>query len=235
MPAPLMLLPGLICDASIFASQIDRFRAAPCAVQALDGFGAIDSLEAMARETLRIGPPRMSLLGHSMGGRVALEVWRLAPERVERLALVSTGVHGVTPGEAAKRYALRELGRSEGGEALVDQWLPPMVAPANQADAGLMNRLRAMCIGQGVETYAAQIEALLNRPDATPLLATLDRPTLVCTGELDGWAPPAQHAAIAAVLPRATLQVVKGAGHMLPTEAPDAMNAVIADWLALPL
>jgi pimeloyl-ACP methyl ester carboxylesterase len=176
----------------------------------------------------------MSLLGHSMGGRVALEVWRLAPERVERLALLSTGAHGVKPDEAQKRYALRDLGRGEGAEALVDQWLPPMVAPASRANAELMAGLKAMCVAQGVETYAAQIEALLHRRDAAPLLATIDRPTLVCTGQLDTWAPPAQHAAIADALPRGTLRVIEGAGHMLPVEAPLALNAAIADWLALP-
>lgn len=228
MSAPLVLLPGLICDARIFAAQVRCFGG-----QAIDGFGKRSSFAEMAQFVLQNAPDRMSLLGHSMGARVALEIFRTAPDRIERLGLVSTGVHSVREGEAEKRFALRDLGRAEGPEALVDNWLPPMVAPHRVADTAFMESLRQMCVSAGVEAYAAQVAALLDRPEVESLLPEIDRPALVAVGALDAWSPPAQHRAIAAALPNALLRVVDSSGHMLPAEAPEALNAAIGEWLAM--
>jgi len=226
--ATLTLLPGLMCDARIFAAQRARFADAVV----IDGFGPLTTIDAMAQHVIATGPARMALLGHSMGARVALEVCRRAPDRVERLALVSTGVHVRREGEAEKRHALRDLGRQEGAAALVDQWLPPMVAPAREQDSALMTPLHVMAVDQGVEVYAAQIEALLDRPEVESLLPSLACPVLVAVGSEDRWSPPAQHAAIAAAIPNARLCIVEGSGHMLPAEAPEALNDAIAEWLA---
>lgn len=225
--APLLCLPGLLCDARIFAGQIARFGD----LVAIDGFGERRSLAEMAAHALAIAPSRMSLLGHSMGARVALEMVRQAPERIERLALVSTGTHRPRPGEAEKRYALRDLGRREGAAALVDAWLPPMIAPANRRPA-LVDPLRRMCIDAGIDVFAAQIEALLGRPSVDTLLPGIACPTLVAVGSEDVWSPPDQHHAITAVVPDARLVIIEGAGHMLPAEAPEALNDAIAAWLA---
>lgn len=226
----LVLLPGLICDARMFAAQRAHF---PTSV-AIDGFGTLRSLGEMAARALAAVPGRLALLGHSMGGRIALEAWRQAPDRIDRLALLSTGTHLPQPGEAEKRHALLDLGRSDGAEALVDRWLPPMVAPSRSGDAALMDPLRTMCIAAGVDAYAAQIGALLDRPEVDALLQTISCPTLVAVGAHDAWSPPEQHAGIAAAIPDAELIVIEGAGHMLPAEAPDALNAAIADWLSRP-
>lgn len=227
--AKLVLLPGLLCDSRVFAAQASRF---PEAVM-IDGFGACDSIAGMARRVISCGPDKMALLGHSMGARVALEVVRMAPKRVERLALVSTGTHKVRAGEAEKRYALLALGRDEGMAALVDRWLPPMVAPAHRTDQTLIAPLHLMAVQAGIETYAAQITALLDRPDVETLLPRIDCPTLVAVGAEDEWSPPHQHRAIAARIPGAQLKIIAGAGHMLPAEAPDALNKAIADWLSM--
>lgn len=227
----LLLLPGLICDSRIFEPQIAAFGDAVAAAD----YGDADDLGAMADRALTAAPPRFALLGHSMGARVALEIIRRAPQRVTRLALVSTGVHLPEPGEAAKRHALREIGRAQGMAALVDAWLPPMVAPARRDDAAFMVPLRAMCIDAGLPRFEAQIHALLNRPEVESLLPRLTCPVLVATGSEDQWSPPDQHAAIAALIPDARLVVVEGSGHMLPREAPDALNAAITDWLDRPV
>jgi pimeloyl-ACP methyl ester carboxylesterase len=100
----------------------------------------------MAARVLRLAPPRFALLGHSMGARVALEIVRTAPTRVDRCALVSTGVHQVRIGEAHKRYVLGDLCRISGIAVLVDAWLPPMIAPANRDNDLLFAQLRQMCI-----------------------------------------------------------------------------------------
>lgn len=226
----LLFLPGLICDARVFAPQLAAFAES----RAVDGYGEANTLEGMARVALAQAPESFDLLGHSMGARVALEVFRLAPNRVRRLALVSTGVHPLGADEPAKRRALQAIGHERGFEALVDTWLPPMVAEGSRADAALYVPMRRMCLDQGQEIFDAQIEALLNRPEQESLLGRIECPTLVMTGALDAWSPPAQHEAIAARIADSSLTIVPGAGHMLPHEAPEAVNEAIAAWLEKP-
>ncbi len=120
--------------------------------------------------SLEQAPESFDLFGHSMGGRVALEVFRLAPERVRRLALSSTGVHSLRPTEPANRHALQALGHEQGFEALVDTWLPPMVADANRAKPELYQPMRQMCLDAGQAVFDAQINALLTRPEQASLL-----------------------------------------------------------------
>src|SRR3990167_9405334 len=193
----LLLLPGLICDSRIYAPQLAAFGDA----YAVDSYGLADSLPAMARIALDFadahGADAFDLLGHSMGARVALEVFRLAPARVRRLGLMSTGVHPVQPGEAEKRAGLVAIGHQQGFAALVDAWLPPMVAEANRADPAIYQPLRRMCIEAGQDMFDAQIRALLTRPEQESLLPQIVCPTLVLTGALDTWTPPQQHAAMA--------------------------------------
>lgn len=227
--APLLLLPGLLCDARIWPVEtlsLTRPVIAPM------GYGDADSIVIMAERALEGAPERVSIVGHSMGARVALEIVRRHPERVERLALVSTGVHLPRPGEANARHALLDLGLAEGAEALVDRWLPPMVAPHRRFDQSLMQRLRTMCVQAGVDVFAHQVKALLHRPEVERWLRDIACPTLVLVGSEDQWSPPDQHRAIAAAIPGAQLKIIEKAGHMLPQEAPEAFVEALADWLA---
>jgi pimeloyl-ACP methyl ester carboxylesterase len=226
----LLFLPGLACDARIYAPQLAAFPDS----RAVDGYGTADTLAEMARIALDQAPESFDLFGHSMGGRVALEIYRLAPERVRRLALVSTGVHSLRDGEPAKRRALQAIGWNHGFDKLIDEWLPPMVAEANRAQPEVYDPLRRMNVEAGQEVFDAQIHALVNRAEVESLLPRIACPTLVMTGELDAWSPPAQHAAIAAAIPDSELAIVPGAGHMIQLEAPDAVNHAIARWLARP-
>lgn len=232
----LLFLPGLICDARIYAPQTAAFADS----SVVDSYGPrtapADSLVDMARIALAqadaLGADQFDVFGHSMGGRVALELVRLAPDRVRRLALVSTGVHPLAPDETGKREGLKAIGHRHGFDALVDTWLPPMVAEANRADPAIYAPLRAMSLSMGQQVFDAQINALVTRPDVTGLLGQITCPTLVMTGELDAWASPAQHATIAAAIPGSQLVIVPQAGHMIQFEAPLAVNAAIAAWLA---
>ena len=224
------MLPGLICDASIYAPQTAAFADS----RAVAGYGLCDSLPGMAEIVLDQAPERFDLFGHSMGGRVALEVFRKAPERVRRLALVSTGVHPLREGEREAREALKAIGHEQGYEALVDAWLGPMIAEANREDPEIVAPLKQMCLAAGQETFDAQIEALLARPEQESLLRQIDCPVLVMTGSQDTWSGPAQHAAIAEAIPDSELVIVEGAGHMIQLEAPEAVNQAIASWLQMP-
>jgi len=230
----LLFLPGLICDARIYAPQSAAFARS----LVVDGYGLADSLAEMARIALAAadaaGAERLDVFGHSMGGRVALELCKIAPERVARLALVSTGIHPVGPNEPASRAALQAIGHEHGFAALVDHWLPPMVAEANRSAPEIYQPMRDMCLSKGQAMFDAQIKALLGRPEIASLLPQIHCPVLVMTGELDGWAPPRQHQTMADLLPDAQLVIAGGAGHMIQLEAPGAVNAAIADWLARP-
>jgi pimeloyl-ACP methyl ester carboxylesterase len=226
-----VILPGLMCDSRMFAAMLEGV---PDAV-VIDGFyDGCDRIETMADYSLARMPDRCALTGHSMGARVALEIVRRAPERVERLALVDTGIHPVRSGEREKRYMLYEKGRSEGMAALVDKWLPPMVGEGTLRDPALMARLHAMAVDSGLAVFRAQIEALLHRPDLSDLLPTIRCPTHVIVGREDRWSPVSQHEEIAAAIPGAQLHIVEGAGHMMPAEQPEAFSVVLAEWLAAP-
>lgn len=226
-----MLLPGLMCDSRMFANVLPAFPGG----LTVDGFYAgCDRIEAMADYALVRMPARCALLGHSMGARVALEVWRKAPERVERLALVDTGVHPVKPDEPDGRYRLRDIGRTQGMAALVDAWLPSMMGAAGREDRELIAALHAMAVDAGLARFEAQVEALLHRPAVDTLLPAIACPTFVIVGREDQWSPVAQHEAIAAQIPGAQLRVIEGAGHMMPAEAPLAFNEVVKEWLNQP-
>ncbi|MCJ9427776.1 alpha/beta fold hydrolase [Kordiimonas marina] len=227
---PTLLLPGLICDARVWAGVIKSMSSPD--VRAVGGYGLADTIEEMARRVLKDAPEVFNLAGHSMGGRVALEIVRMAPGRVKKLALLDTGIHPQKPGEREKRYALRDIGRTKGMAALVDVWLPPMVAEANRSNRPLMTSLHQMCCEAGLATFEAQIEALLTRPEVEDVLAAIRVPTLVATGTEDQWSPPAQHEEIAAKIKGSTLALFEGAGHFAPAEAPDQVAKALDAWLA---
>ena len=234
MPTTLMLLPGLNCDAAVWAPQVAALKAqANCIIPA---WGLRDSLTAMAQQVLDEAPTdRFSVAGHSMGGRVALEVMRLAPRRVARLALLSTGTHPLAVGEAGEkervgRMALLKIAQQQGMRAMAQEWAKGMVHP-DRIGGAVFEEVLAMFGRGSAAQYAAQINALLNRPDAAPLLPGIHCPTLVLTGRQDGWSGPAQHEAMAAAIPGAQLLIVEDSGHMCTLEQPQAVSAALADWL----
>ncbi|MBU0555854.1 MAG: alpha/beta hydrolase [Alphaproteobacteria bacterium] len=228
LAVPAVLLPGLICDARIWAPQVEALGDA---VIAVDGYGEADSLSAMADQVLEQAPARFAVVGHSMGGRVALEVFRKAPTRLAGIGLISTGVHLPKPNEAEGRFALLARGVEEGMDALIDAWLPPMVWEPNRLKPRLMDDLWQMCSDAGLDMFERQIRALLARPEVESLLPQIRCPALVATGAHDAWAPPVQHEAIAAAIPGASYAVIPDSGHMLPVEQPEAMTALLTTWL----
>jgi pimeloyl-ACP methyl ester carboxylesterase len=224
----LLLLPGLLCDRTVWRGQIAHLADVTHRVA---DYGSSDTLPAMAQRALKDAPARFALAGHSMGARVALEIMRIAPERVERLALLDTGIHTLQPGETAKRMKLVELARTHGMEALCEAWLPPMVHPDRLGDDPFMRPLRDMVARFTPERFAGQISALLNRPDPALLLASITCPTLVGVGRQDAWSPPAQHEPIAAGIRNARLVIFEDAGHFAPYERPDQVTTAMRAWL----
>lgn len=237
MTAPLptlVLLPGLLCDDDVWAEQHDALVDS-CHV-VIGRYGRLDQIEAMARHVLEtVKAPRFALAGHSMGGRVALEVVRQAPERVQGLALLDTGTAALAPGQAGEeerrgRLALLTLAEREGMATMARQWAQPMVHP-DVLRGPLFERIVAMIARSDTTDFAAQIRALLHRPDAEPTLRELRCPVLLLCGLQDRWSPPDRHRAMQALLPSATLRLIERCGHMSPMEQPDAVSAALVQWL----
>jgi pimeloyl-ACP methyl ester carboxylesterase len=167
-----------------------------------------------------------------MGGRVALEVLRRAPDRVERLALLDTGFEAALPAETAKRGALVDQARREGIESIAAAWGLPMLAPARRDDPALVRQVFDMVARMSPEIYAAQTRALLTRPDATEVLRSVACPTLILCGRQDGWSPPERHERMAELLPQPPLlRFIDDCGHMSMMEQPDAVLAAMRAWL----
>jgi len=199
-------------------------------------YGSLDSLTAMADAVLRSAPERFSVAGHSMGGRVALEIYRLAPDRVAGIALLNTGYLPLAAGadgedEIRKRAELVALAQSQGMRAMLRQWLPPMIDSWRIDDKALVNAIVEMMSRKTPEIFAAQVRALLNRPDASAVLEQIRCPALLLTGREDGWSGPAQHAAMAAKIAGSQLVLVPDCGHMSMLERPPEVSAALRAWL----
>ncbi len=230
----LLLLPGLLCDQSVWKHQAQALSGvAACSIP---DWGSLDSLPAMAEAALRSAPERFSLAGHSMGGRVALEVYRLAPERVSRIALLNTGSDARPAGaagdeEARRRLALVGLARSKGMRVMGRTWLPPMIDAARLGDAALVDSILDMLERKTPDIFEAQQRALLARPDANALLERIRCPALLLSGREDTWSPPARHAEMAAKIRGSELVIVPNCGHMSTMERPDAVSDALRAWL----
>ncbi len=226
-----VLVPGLLCDRWVWRPQAAALgRAAEVVVADASDRASITD---MAEAVLAAAPGKIALAGHSLGGRVALEAVRLAPDRIERLALLDTGVGPVAPAEEASRTALVRKGYEDGMDAVADAWLPPMVAEVNRSNATLMRGLRQMIRRATPQSLERQQRALLARPDAEEILPAIRCPTLVLVGREDAWSPVAQHEELAARIPVSTLVVVEAAGHMSTVEQPAAVSAAMLDWLGM--
>jgi pimeloyl-ACP methyl ester carboxylesterase len=229
-----VLVPGLMCDAAVWRHQIvglSAGRDVQVAEHALS-----HTLGAMAERILDEAAPRFALAGHSMGGRVALEVVALAPERVSRLALLDSGYEALAQGaagerEKAGRYRLLEIAQREGMLPMAKDWARGMVHPARLTDLALMDAIHSMIVDAGVAKFEAQIRALLARPDRTRLLATLHMPTLVLCGREDNWSPLSRHEDMARLIKGSHLVGVPDCGHMSTMERPEAITTALLDWL----
>jgi pimeloyl-ACP methyl ester carboxylesterase len=225
----ILLLPGLLCDASVWAAQIEALR--PHADVLVADFSQHDSLEAMARSALAMVEGPIIAIGHSMGARVAMEMVHLAPERIAKIALIDTGIDSRKEGEEAKRQVLVDLAFNEGMEALADRWLPPMLHADRVGDRAILAPLKKMVMRATPQQHQRQIQALLNRPNLVPRLAGITCPTLVMVGRQDRWSPLAQHEEMAAGIPNAELVVIEDSGHMTLLEQPEQVSDALLRWL----
>jgi pimeloyl-ACP methyl ester carboxylesterase len=233
----LVLIPGLMCDQGVWSAQIEALRRLGVDYHVAE-HGLSDSLAAMARAVLDAHPGPLAVVGHSMGGRVAFEIARLAGTRLRGAALLDTGYRPLAAGDAGERETegrlhLLELAQTQGIAAMARTWLQSMVHPDRLADRALVDGIVTMFERRSVAEFEAQIRALLGRPDATPVLPRMACPTLLLCGEQDAWATPAQHREMAQLIPGSLFVTVPNCGHMSPLERPEAVNEALQSWLEL--
>ncbi len=188
-------------------------------------------MEGIARSILEQAPPTFALAGLSMGGYISYAIVRQAPDRVERLALLDTGVRADAPERRARRLELIALAEREGAGAAQDALMPVLVHKDRLADKPLVETVRQMAVDTGVEAFKRQQAAIMGRPDNRPLLAGIGCPTLVIVGREDALTPPETAQEIAAGIPGARLEIVPDCGHLSTMERPEAVNRALRAWL----
>ena len=226
---PIVLVPGLASSARIYAPVIPalwRFGPVMVANHIRD-----DNMSAIAARVLREAPPRFALAGHSMGGYIALEIMRQAPERVAKLALLNTQARPDTPEATARRRTM--MARAKGGEysAVLDELFPGFVHPSRREDASLHQLVHDMGEDIGVEAFVRQLEAIISRPDSRPALAAIKCPTLVLSGDEDNTISNALSVEMADNIHNAKLVILPNCGHLPQVEQTQATADVLVEWL----
>jgi len=229
MPTPLILVPGLLCDERLWSHQVEHLSDVADPVVA--GVPTSDSVGGMARDVLRRAQETFALAGLSMGGYVALEIMRQAPERVTALALLDTSARADTQEQTQARLDL--LGFAEAGRfAEVPRLLLPRILhPARLADEDLVSTVVSMASVVGPEAFERQERAIMARPDSRGDLASINCPTLVLCGREDRLTPLHLHKEMAERIPGAWLHIVDECGHLSTLERPAQVNAALSDWL----
>jgi pimeloyl-ACP methyl ester carboxylesterase len=226
---PLVLLPGLLCDATLWRAQVEGLRA--LAVPLVIDLTQDDSLGGMARRALAAAPSSFALAGLSMGGYVAQEIMRQAPERVAKLALLDTSARADMPEQAARRRGLIELSTKGEFKGVTPRLLPLLVHAARHEDKPLTEIIMSMAERIGKDGFLRQQKAVMGRPDGREDLRRIACPTLVLCGRQDALTPLALHEEIAGLVPGAKLLVVEDCGHLSTLEKPITVTAALRQWL----
>lgn len=231
-PAPTtVLLPGLACDAGLWRDQLGALQSRH-APRVADVHARAPSLPEMAALLLAEHPGELLLIGASMGGRIALEAAHQAPQRVRGIALLGSTARADTEElRALRREAVAQF-ESGRGEDLLEANVWFVFHRSAWDDDALLDRYRAMLRRAGFAQLVRQNRAMMAAHDFRPRLPEIRCPTLVVCGENDGVTPPECSRELAQAIPGARLALLPDCGHMLTMERPEAVNALLQEWLA---
>ena len=190
-----------------------------------------DNMGAIARRILAQAPPRFALAGHSMGGYIAFEMMRQAPERIMKLALINTQARPDTPDATARRRG--QIARAQTGEyhAVLDELFPGFVHPSRRDDASLRQLVHEMGDDIGADAFVRQQNAIIGRADSRPTLARITCPTLVLTGDEDNTISNSLSVEMADSIRAAKLRILPDCGHLPQVEQPQATAEAMVEWL----
>lgn len=229
MTVKLVLIPGLLCDARLWAHQTEHLSdIADCVVADITGAESVDEL---ADNVLASAPDSFALAGLSMGGYVAHAIMRRAPERVSRLALIDTSARPDTPEQLVRRGQLIDMSKYGKFRGVTDRLLPILIHAARLPETELTDEIKKMAELIGSDAFIRQQNAIMGRPDSRPQLAEYAVQTLVMCGRQDGLTPLEHHEEMAAAIPRSRLTVIEDCGHLSTMERPQAATALMRQWL----
>jgi pimeloyl-ACP methyl ester carboxylesterase len=227
---PIVLVPGLLATARLYGAQLpELWRYGPVTVA---DHTRDDTMEAIARRILADAPPRFALAGLSMGGYVALEIMRQAPERIVRLALLDTSARPDTVAQRERRSGQISLARSGRFDEIPDQQLPLLVHADRRNDEALRRLVDLMADETGAAAFIREQRAIMGRVDSRPDLRAIRCPTLVLVGDGDALTPPELAEELAEGIDGARLVVVPDCGHLSTLERPSQVTSALVDWLA---
>jgi pimeloyl-ACP methyl ester carboxylesterase len=226
---PILLIPGLAGSPRIYAPVVVAlWRCGPVTVA---NHIRDDSMAGIALRILTEAPPRFALAGHSMGGYIAFEIVRQAPERVMRLALLNTQARPDTPEARERRRG--QIARVQAGQYhdVLGELFPGFVHPSRQQDPALRQLVQDMGDDVGPDAFIRQLTAIMARPDSRPTLSAIRCPTLVLSGDQDNTIPNSQSEDMADEIAGATLAILGDCGHLSQAEQPQATAEALAAWL----
>lgn len=227
---PLVLLPGMMCDARLFGPQINALSAARTILVAT--ISGHDTVEALAANVLADAPPRFALAGLSMGGIVAMEMVRQAPDRIDRLALMDTNPKAeADPVKAMRQPQIDKVRAGKLREVMRDEMKPNYLADGPNRGA-ILDQCMAMSEALGAEVFIRQSKTLRDRPDQQDTLRGTSIPTLILCGREDALCPVHRHELMKDLVPQGTLTVIDGAGHLPTLEQPEQTTKALKIWLS---
>jgi|PersoiStandDraft_1058852.scaffolds.fasta_scaffold02219_6 pimeloyl-ACP methyl ester carboxylesterase len=224
----LLLIPGLVCDAAVWRHQVAHLG--DVAEISVPPVTEGETMVEMARIVLDAAPPKFALAGFSMGGYIALEIFRQARQRVTRLALLDTSARADTPQKAAWRQTA--IAACERGEfaAIIEGMMPILMHP-DQQSGPLSQLVRDMVSRVGVEAFVRRHRAIGMRQDSRDLLRAAEQPVRAICGRQDGMSTIAEHVEIAELASHGRFSIIEQCGHMTIIERPQAATALLRDWL----
>jgi pimeloyl-ACP methyl ester carboxylesterase len=229
-PQHLLLIPGLLCDGALWRHQIEHLRdILPVTV---GDTTTDDSVPAMAERILAAAPRTFALAGLSLGGYIAHEIMRQAPERVERLALVATNARADSAEQTKTRLGLIELAQIGKFKGVTPHLLPNFIHPDRLKDPAVANVVMEMAERVGQEAFIRQQRAIMARKDSRADLEAIRIPTLVLAGRQDVLTPPEMQQEMIERLANGKLVFIEDCGHLPPLERPYATTAVLRYWLS---
>ena len=226
------MLPGLLCDAQLWQPQVEALS--DIADIWIADHSRADTMAGVARDVLADAPfACFALAGLSMGGYIALEMLRQAPQRVARLALLDTAAGADLPQQTQTRMEFIALAKRGDFARVTETLLPLLIHPSRLRERSLTDTIKSMAVNTGKGAFLRQEHAIMSRADSRALLATIACPTLVLCGRQDALTPLARHEEIAAGIEGARLEVIEDCGHLSTLERPTEVNAALRRWLAV--
>lgn len=228
MSLPIVLITGQLLTDAVWQPLLDAW---PDREVIVADNQSDDRIEDFAQRLLDDAPPRFALIAHAMGGFIAFEVMRRAPERVAKLALISTLASADGAAQTARRQGYIDLVEAGNFGQVVEERIPILFPEEKRGDTRLLDIARQMAADTGADTFLAQQRAIMARIDSRPHLGEIAVPTLLIWGEQDGITSRAHHDEILEAIPGAKLEVIAGAGHLPTVEAPEIVVPLLTDFI----